>query len=65
MTTFQIIAVCILVASVAWNYMPAISLPKRKPNVMRQLESVVRIRDESHSAEVKKACNTLLQALLQ
>lgn len=65
MNTFQIIAIVILVASVAWNYMPAIKLPTRKPNVMKQLESVIRIRDESHSTRVKEACQALLQALLQ
>lgn len=66
MTTFQIVAIAILVASLAWNYLPALpAWPKRKPSVMKQLESVIRIREESNSTKVKEACNELLQALLQ
>lgn len=66
MTTFQLVAIGLLVASIAWHYMPALpKWPERKPNVMRQIESVVAIRDESAAPEVKTACNALLQALLR
>lgn len=65
MTTFQIIAICLLVASVAWNYLPAIAWPKRTPSVMQQIEAVIRIRDQAISPEVTTACNALLQALLR
>lgn len=65
MTTFQIVAIAILVASVAWQYMPAIAWPKRKPNVMKQIEAVIRIRDQATSPAVTTACNDLLQALLR
>lgn len=68
MTTFQIAAIALFVCSVAWAYipkLPALHLPTRKPNVMRQLEAVIRIRDEAASPEVKTACNALLQQLLR
>lgn len=66
MTTFQLIAIAALVISLAWTYMPALpAWPKRKPSVMKQLEAVIRIREESSSHEVQKACNELLQALLK
>lgn len=66
MTTFQYVAIGLLVASVAWNYLPALpKWPARKANVMGQIESVIGIREESSSPEVKSACNALLQALLR
>lgn len=66
MTTFQIVAIGLLVATVAWNYLPALpAWPKRKPNVMKQIESVISIRDQATSPAVTTACNELLQALLR
>lgn len=65
MTTFQIVAIGMLVASLAWNYLPAIAWPKRKPSVMQQIEAVIRIRDQATSPAVTTACNELLQALLR
>lgn len=65
MTTFQIVALCLLAASLAWQYMPALKLPSRKPSTLRQIESVIAIRDEATTPEVTSACNALLQALLR
>lgn len=68
MTTFQLAAIALFVCSVAWVVipkLPALHLPERKPNVMRHLEAVIRIRDEATSPEVKAACNALAQVLLR
>ena len=67
MTPFQIGAIALLVGSLAWVYLPRLSwrLPQRKPNVMKQIEAVIRIRDDAASPDVKTACNALLQALLR
>lgn len=66
MTTFQIAAIGLLVATVLWQYMPALpAWPKRKPNVMSQIEAVIGIREQATAPEVKSACNALLQALLR
>ena len=65
MTTFQIAAICLLVASIGWHYLPAIAWPTRKPNVLKQIAAVIDIRDQSGSPEVKAACKDLLQALLR
>lgn len=66
MTTFQIVAIALLVASLAWNYMPALpAWPARKPDVMKQIAAVISIRDQASAPEVKSACNALLQALLR
>lgn len=64
MTTFQIIALCLLGASVVWQYVPAVKLPTKKPSTLQQIEAVLRIRDEATNPEVTGACNALLQALL-
>lgn len=65
MTTFQMVAVGVLALTVVWQYLPALKLPTRKPNVMGQIESVIEIRESSQTPEVKSACNALLQALLR
>ena len=65
MTTFQIVACSVLALTVIWQYMPALKLPARQPNVIRQIESVIAIRESSQTPEVKTACHALLQALLR
>lgn len=66
MTTFQMAAVGVLALTILWQYLPALpKWPGRKPNVMKQIESVIAIREESSTPEVKSACNALLQALLR
>lgn len=64
MTTFQIVALCVLAASFVWQYIPALKLPRRAPSTLQQIESVLKIRDEARTPEVTAACNALLQALL-
>ena len=64
MTTFQIVALCVLAGSLAWQYLPAMRLPLKKAGTLQNIEHVLRIRDEAATPEVKDACNTLLQALL-
>lgn len=65
MTTFQIVACSVLALAVIWQYLPALKLPARQTNVIRQIESVIAIRDSSQAPEVKTACHALLQALLR
>lgn len=66
MSMFQIVALCLLAAAVAWNFLPALSfkLPTRKPNTMRQIEQVLAIKESSTSPKVQDACQALLQALI-
>jgi hypothetical protein len=68
-TTAQLISVALLVAVAVWAYLPSvlngISLPTSKPQVLKDIESVVRIRNSSRTPEVVTACNQLLAVLLQ
>lgn len=71
MTTFQIVSLAILGAVVLWQFvLPNLSslrlpaLPKQD-KTLQHLEAVIRIREAASSAEVKAACNALLQALLK
>jgi hypothetical protein len=70
-TRFQIIALATLGAALVWQFvipkLPPLSLPllKKKSTTLQHLEAVIRIRDTTASAEVKTACNALLQALLK
>lgn len=65
MTVMQIVGVCVAVAVAAYLYMPRLKWPASKPSTVRQIESVMSIRDSNGSPEVRKACTALLQALLQ
>jgi hypothetical protein len=65
MTQMQIVSLVIAAAAAAYFYLPGIKWPVAKPNSMDQIESVLAIRDSTSSPEVRKACSSLLQALLQ
>ncbi len=65
MTQMQIISLAIAAAVAAYVYLPSIKWPASKPSSMRQIESVLAIRDSNTTPEVRKACTALLQALLQ
>lgn len=69
MTTVQLISVALLVAVAVWAYLPSvlngIPLPASKPQVLKDIESVVKIRTHSRTQEVVTACNQLLAVLLQ
>lgn len=62
MTPIQIASLVAVAAVAIYFYLPA--LP-RKPNSLRQVQAVLEIRDSATTPEVRKACSTLLQALLQ
>ena len=68
MSLFQILSLAVLGVVVLWQFShPQVSgfrLPA-KSNTLRHLESVIKIRDNAQSEEVKAACNSLLQALLK
>lgn len=65
MNTMQIVSLAIVVAVAAYMYLPSIKWPAAKPDSMRSIEAVLRIRDTNSTPEVRKACTQLLQALLQ
>jgi hypothetical protein len=70
MTTVQILALVAVVVAVVLTYLPlhALRLPvtsKSKPSIMKQIESIVAVKEASADAAVISACNALLQALLQ
>ena len=70
MTTVQILALAAVAAAVVLAYLPlnAIKLPvsnKSKPSIMKQIESIVAVKEASTDPAIVSACNALLQAMLQ
>jgi hypothetical protein len=63
MTQTQMISLAAAAAVAAYFYLPSIQWPK--PTSMDAVQSVLRIRDNASTPEVRQACTTLLQALLQ
>jgi hypothetical protein len=67
-TPYQIGALCVFIAIVAWTYIPALSfrvpLFTRKPNALTQIQQVMAIKESSTSPKVQEACQALLQALI-
>ena len=68
-TTIQILSLCVLVAAIAWAYIPGllggISVPTAPPPLMRHIDQIVTIRSTYRTPEVTAACNNLLAVLLQ
>ena len=68
-TTIQILSLCVLVAAIAWAYIPGllggISVPTAQPPLMRHIDQIVTIRSTYRTPEVTAACNNLLAVLLQ
>lgn len=70
MTPVQILALVAVVVAVVLTYLPisSIKLPvsnKSKPTILKQIESIVAVRESNTDGAVISACNALLQALLQ
>jgi hypothetical protein len=70
MTTVQILALVAVAVAVVLTYLPlnSIKLPvsnKSKPSILKQIESIVSVKEASTDAAVVNACNALLQALLK
>jgi hypothetical protein len=70
MTTVQILSLAAVLAAVVFTYLPlnALRLPvssKAKPSIMKQIESIVAVKEASTDPVVISACNALLQAMLQ
>ena len=70
MTTAQILSLAAVLAAVLFTYIPfnALRLPvisKAKPSTLKQIESVVAVRESSTDPVIISACNALLQAMLQ
>lgn len=68
MTTVQILSLAAVLAAVVFTYLPlnALRLPsKAKPSTLKQIESVVAVREANADPAIISACNALLQAMLQ
>lgn len=65
MTTFQMISLGVLALVLVGQFVvPNLKLPTRKPSTMKQIESVIAIKESSNNPKVIDACSQLLQALL-
>jgi hypothetical protein len=64
MSPIQIASLVAVALVAVYFYLPPLSW-QRKPNSLRQIQAVLEIRDSATTPEVRKACSTLLQALLQ
>lgn len=66
MTTYQILGIAAVAAVAAWQYIPwgKLSIPTVGRSVMKDIASVVGIRESSTSPKVREACNELLRVLL-
>ena len=71
MSYVQILALVAVVVAVLLTYVPlhAIRMPVTTavatPSVMRQIESIVAVREAHTDKVIVSACNALLQAMLQ
>jgi hypothetical protein len=68
MTTMQMLSLAAVLVAVALTYLPmtALKLPTfHKSSVLKQIESVVAVREAYTDETIVNACNALLQALLQ
>ncbi len=65
MTAFQIVSLCALACVIGFQYLPTLPVFFPKQNTLKDIASVIAIRDGSTNPEVVKACQALLQALLQ
>lgn len=65
MTAFQMIALGVLgLVLVGQFVLPNLKMPAKKPGTMKQIESVIAIKESSNNPKVIDACSQLLQALL-
>lgn len=68
MTTYQLVAIGLLVAVAAWTYLPRLSfaIPSlaKKPDPLKQIAQVMAIKDSASNPKVQDACQQLLQALI-
>jgi hypothetical protein len=77
MNTQQVVSLVVVGAILCWMYLPNLtevlkqvkpSMPTitpKKPELLDQIADIVAIREASSSPEVTKACNALLEVLLQ
>lgn len=65
MTPFQMLALAVLAGVVFFQFvLPHVKFPAKKTNTLKQIESVIAIKESSPNPKVVDACNLLLQALL-
>lgn len=77
MTTQQVVSLVAVTAIIAWMYLPNIqellrqvkptipTIKPKQPELLDQIADIVAIRESNKTAEVTKACNALLEVLLQ
>lgn len=69
MSLYQIGALCVLAAVLAWNFLPSLSLKlptfHSAPSALKQIEQVIAIKNSSTNPKVQEACQLLLAALIQ
>ena len=65
MTSFQMISLAVLAGVVFFQFvLPHVKFPAKKANTLKQIESVIAIKESTANPKVVEACNSLLQALL-
>jgi hypothetical protein len=65
-TTTQLVGLAVVGVAAAVIYLPPLLIHfRRPPDSMSQIQAVLRIRDATHNPEVRKACGSLLEALLK
>lgn len=65
MTPFQIVALSALAVVLLSQFvLPNIKLPKKQNDTLKQIASVIAIKDSSSNPKVVEACNQLLSALI-
>jgi len=68
MTSIQILSMVAVAIAFVATYVPfsAIRLPSvGKPSVLKQIESIVAVREAHAEPAIVNACNALLQAMLE
>jgi len=77
MTTQQVVSLVVVAAICFWLYLPNIkelvsqvkptipTIKPKQPELLDQIADIVAIRESNKTAEVTKACNALLEVLLQ
>lgn len=77
MTNQQVVSLIAVAAIFCWLYLPNIkellsqvkptipTIKPKQPELLDQIADIVAIRESNKAAEVTKACNALLEVLLQ
>lgn len=65
MTPFQMLSLAVLAGVVIVQFvLPHVKFPEKKVDTLKQIQSVISIKESTANPKVVEACNSLLQALL-